>query len=650
MTRSARIRFFALFAAILALGACPNVWPAPDDKDFCKPELREFDGDTFEFAVMGDVRNQGTGDRIQVPDSFIANIDDANIFAPEFTVIIGDLILGYTEDMELVTKQWDAYVAACGLFDQPVFSVIGNHDVSNKPMEDYFIERFGDWRWFSWDFGSAHFVAIDSDLVGGIDRIEGEQLEWLKADLAQHRDKEHIFVFLHKPLWRSSYGRSNWMVDVHPLMKEYGVAAVFAGHEHWYQKDEPIDGIAYYVTGGGGAEIGTAEYSGDFYHYMIVRVDGDDVSYAVRRDGHEYPDDLVTAAQHNQMRYIAQELGAFEEPLRVDPASGFSGHATFSLENTTSYPVRYKLQWENLPSNWTTEQLIQEGDLAPGAEHSTSFKLTASPAYETEPFVGPALEVDYTAKLKYMSAQVSGSRPVPIDFGEPPAQPKLSKVNRSLELDGKAAAVQIPFDERLNVEGPFTIEAWLSLGELGDRVGALTRTEGSGYGVFLAEGGPEIAFYLHDAEAGNYVKLEADPELLPRDTWAHLACTYDGETASIWVNGKLAAKGTAPKTITKNQMPFYIGADPDYRGMPNSYFTGSVDEFRLSTTCRYDSEFDPPVQLETDDDTLVLYHFDSFWANRILDFSGKGMHGVALGAGHLTDDVPPGRDADGAGN
>ena len=124
----------------------------------------------------------------------------------------------------------------------------------------------------------------------------------------------------------------------------------------------------------------------------------------------EYPDDLVTAEQHNDMRYIAQELGAFGEPIEIDPGSGFSGRATFTLENTTSYPISYKFLWDNLPPNWTTDELILEGDLAPGAEHSASFALSATPASETDPFVGPALRVDYTAELKYMTAEVSGSR------------------------------------------------------------------------------------------------------------------------------------------------------------------------------------------------------------------------------------------------
>jgi hypothetical protein len=642
MLRLSKRCVILVLAAAVLFAASSWAGPALDDKAFCKPELRQFDGDTFEFAVMGDVRNQGTGDRIQVPDSFLANIDDVNVVAPEFTVIIGDLILGYSEDMALVEKQWDAYVAACGRFDQPAFSVIGNHDVSNKPMEDYFIGRFGDRRWFSWDFGNSHFIALDSDLVGGIDRIEGEQLDWLKADLSQHSEARHTFVLLHKPLWRPAYTASNWMKDVHPLLRQYGVTAVFAGHEHWYQKDDPIDGIAYYVTGGGGAEIGAAEYSGDFYHYMVVRVAGDDVTYSVRRDGREYPDDLVTAEQHNQMHYIAQELGTFEEPLKLDPASGFDGRASFALNNTTPYPIRYRLQWDNLPPNWKADELIQEGDLEPGSEHSVSFKLSAIPAPLTEPFVGPALKVDYTAKLKYMSGEVSGSRPVPVDFGEPPAEPETSGVNRSLQLDGKGQAIQIPFDERLNIEGPFTMEAWLKVGELGDRVGAMTRTESSGYGLFLAEGEPEIAFYLHDADKGAYVQIAADPKLIEPGRWTHVACTYDGDTASVWVNGKLAAKGTGPKTITRNKLPFYIGADTDNRGMPVSFLAGSVDEFRLSTVCRYDSEFHPPAVFEPDGDTLVLYHFDSFWANRILDFSGNGMHGVAIGGGHLTGDIPGG--------
>ncbi len=53
--------------------------------------------------------------------------------------------------------------------------------------------------------------------------------------------------------------------------------AVFAGHEHYYQKTT-VDGILHIITGGGGAPMYDREEDGGFNHFVRVTVDGDRVS------------------------------------------------------------------------------------------------------------------------------------------------------------------------------------------------------------------------------------------------------------------------------------------------------------------------------------------------------------------------------------
>jgi hypothetical protein len=55
------------------------------------------------------------------------------------------------------------------------------------------------------------------------------------------------------------------------------VDAVFAGHEHYYQR-KVIDGVMQIITGGGGAPLYDREEDGGFYHFTRVTVDGDKVS------------------------------------------------------------------------------------------------------------------------------------------------------------------------------------------------------------------------------------------------------------------------------------------------------------------------------------------------------------------------------------
>lgn len=55
------------------------------------------------------------------------------------------------------------------------------------------------------------------------------------------------------------------------------MTAVFAGHEHLYQRKQ-AGGIVHITTGGGGAPLYADEKDGGFHHYVLVNVDGEKVS------------------------------------------------------------------------------------------------------------------------------------------------------------------------------------------------------------------------------------------------------------------------------------------------------------------------------------------------------------------------------------
>ncbi len=602
----------------------PNVPPPPQ-------------GETFTFVVMGDTRPHG-GKRIAMPQQFLDNIAEVNRRAPVFSVNVGDLIVGYSEDIELVRKQWDAYLAATKTFKQPLFSVVGNHDVSNEKMEHYFIERFGDLRWYSFDYGPAHFIVLDSDVVGQVNKITGEQLEWLKKDLEASRAKRLTFVFLHRPLWREGGYGTQWNDEIHPLLAKHGATVVFAGHEHWYQKDPARDGVAYYVTGGGGAELHATEFEGGFYHFMEVTVEGDKVSYAVNRLGKILSDDVVTRAQVEELRKLRSGPVKTLEMPTVSPAKPMDGTARFELTNPTPYTFEYAMSL-GMPGGGRAEpDKAVSGTLAPGESAVHEFRVTCPVLGETRPLRSPVLRVEYTVACEHSVPRLTSSSSVPVSVELPSELPEVSPVDRAAKLDGKSAAVRIPFVEALNVSGPFTLEAWFNVESLGWRVGAMTHTEGSSYGLFLAEGGkPQLRFLINDAKTKRYTVAAADEELVPLSRWAHIACTYDGATMAVWLDGKKVAEAAAPEKITPNKLPMYVGADVMGTGAPTSFLKGQIDEFRFSTVCRYDKAFTPVKHFTPDKETLVLYHLDRVLVNRVLDYSGNALHGILLGEAVLVE-------------
>jgi len=302
---------------------------------------------TFHFAVLGDNRTPGSWrNRYEQPPAFFANIEALNRLRPAFVVDVGDLILG-DADSSMVLKQWDYFDAAVSRLQVPLKLVVGNHDVRNAWTARIFERRYGPMT-YSFDHAGAHFIVLNSEDVGHRDHIVGSQLEWLRADLQSHRDARHIFVFLHKPLWKNRY-TSNWNEEVHPLLARYGVRAVFAGHEHHYEYCGVRDGVRYFVTGGGGAELERwGEGAGGFYHFMWVTVDGDSVHYAVVRPEGIQPVDVVTSESVRAWTSMASV-----RPVLFDFTEPGTARATLRLPNPGREPIVAEVEWTMPPrSDW----------------------------------------------------------------------------------------------------------------------------------------------------------------------------------------------------------------------------------------------------------------------------------------------------------
>ncbi len=238
----------------------------------------------FSFVVLGDSRYW---EPVIQPETFREIVREASLLRGALMIDIGDLILGYTGDAVLLGREWDEFEKVVRTSHIPFVPVVGNHDVSAPMHEEVYQQRIGK-IYFSFDYGNAHFICLDGDQIGYIGRIGPEQVAWLAADLEATK-AEHIFVFLHEPLWRNA---KVWD-PVHALLGAHRVDAVFAGHEHHYELFPVRDGVRYFISGGGGAEIGRPPESGGFHHFMWVVVDGPEVHYAVVKPGAILPVDVI---------------------------------------------------------------------------------------------------------------------------------------------------------------------------------------------------------------------------------------------------------------------------------------------------------------------------------------------------------------------
>lgn len=244
--------------------------------------------ENFQFVVVTD---RTGGNR---PGVFEQGMEKVNLLQPEFVMSVGDLIQGYTEDVDELNRQWDEFDGFVDGLEMPFFYVPGNHDITNQVMEDLWAERYGR-TYYHFVYQNVLFLCLNSEEpIPEEGNLEGvyhtsdfylskEQRAYIKETLSAHADVRWTFVFWHKPVWlyqdsdnpvhQELVPKSGWP-EVEDLLKERK-HTVFAGHIHRYvyQKRNNSDYITLATTGGGSALGGPI--FGQFDHVLWVTMTDD---------------------------------------------------------------------------------------------------------------------------------------------------------------------------------------------------------------------------------------------------------------------------------------------------------------------------------------------------------------------------------------
>ena len=275
----------------LALGATASLAPVPTAAQApatAGPALPlPLKQGSVRFMVIGDT---GRGDKGQYETgSEMAKIRQQ--FPFEFVVMVGDNMYGGDAPADFVKKFETPYKA---LLDAGVkfYGALGNHD--NPNQRSYRLFNMGGERYYTFraspggvgrvTHGGVRFFGIDSNY------LSKEQLDWLGKELGSSGSEWKI-CFFHHPLYSSgrTHGSSVETREVlEPIFVKNGVNVVLAGHDHFYERIKPQQGIYHFVVGSSGSlrrgdlkktDMTAKGYDQD-YVFMLAEIAGDELHFA----------------------------------------------------------------------------------------------------------------------------------------------------------------------------------------------------------------------------------------------------------------------------------------------------------------------------------------------------------------------------------
>ena len=209
-------------------------------------------GDEFNFAACGDSRSN--------PEIWARVAALIHSLHPAFFINTGDMVKeGFVYD-DWPREMFDP--AAELVASVPIYPVIGNHEYRDSVFQRMFQTPGGATNWEQ-RIGPVHIIGIDGELDW---RPDGSSYAWLKGVLSRS-SSPFIFLVTHYPPYSSArHGKMSGdepgeetARQIHdsilPLLMDYHITAIIAGHSHSYERSELDGGVSLITTAGAGAGL-----------------------------------------------------------------------------------------------------------------------------------------------------------------------------------------------------------------------------------------------------------------------------------------------------------------------------------------------------------------------------------------------------------
>ncbi len=233
----------------------------------------------FYFVALGDNRPAGAG--LPPTATYRELLKEVSILGPSFVISTGDLLYGNDDTLDQYKQEIVWMKPLLNELPCPFFNVPGNHEINNRPdfMAEY--EKNLGPLYGKFEYGGWRFIAVCTEIPAPKPTVFGDQLLWLNNEFST---SQPTFTYEHHPVFERPTNKdteeeacvSN-AAELHQLYQKGGVKIAFEGHDHCFNA-QVHDGIQYIIAGGSGAPLDAVPTDGGFFHFVLVHVNGTDVT------------------------------------------------------------------------------------------------------------------------------------------------------------------------------------------------------------------------------------------------------------------------------------------------------------------------------------------------------------------------------------
>ncbi|MEU8272123.1 Ig-like domain-containing protein [Sphaerisporangium sp. NPDC049002] len=143
--------------------------------------------------------------------------------------------------------------------------------------------------------------------------------------------------------------------------------------------------------------------------------------------------------------------------------------------------------------------------------------------------------------------------------------------------DSSGSSVRVPHSSSLRLTGGMTLSAWVNPTSISGYRTVMMKdhVNGSAYGLYASNGTVPSAWLLKpDAASHNILNGTTG---LPVNTWSHVAVTYDGTMARLFVNGTQVSQLPMTGSLVDDGGALRLGGNTKW----GEFFSGLIDEVRV---------------------------------------------------------------------